>query len=147
VLDKLQQQDGPALMVGDGVNDAPVMGRAAVSIAMGRGADLAKAHADLVLLGSRLAALPQALELAQQTMLTIRHNIRWAYGYNAVAIPLAALGWVPPWLAAIGMSLSSLIVVVNSMRLLKPVRAASGAVARGGLPLPSPVPLTGSERA
>ena len=147
VLDRLQLQDGPALMVGDGVNDAPVLGRAAVSMAMGRGADLAQAHADLVLLGSRLAVLPQALELAQRTMSTIRHNIRWAYGYNAIAIPVAALGWVPPWLAAIGMSLSSLIVVVNSMRLLKPAPAASGDVVPADLSLESAAAVTGSERA
>ncbi|MCB1612454.1 MAG: cation-translocating P-type ATPase, partial [Xanthomonadales bacterium] len=77
----------------------------------------------------------------------IRHNIRWAYGYNAIAIPVAALGWVPPWLAAIGMSLSSLIVVVNSMRLLKPAPAASGDVVPADLSLESAAAVTGSERA
>ncbi|HWS25999.1 MAG TPA: heavy metal translocating P-type ATPase [Xanthomonadales bacterium] len=125
VLERLQAAHGPALMVGDGVNDAPVLGRAAVSVAMGQGADLAKAHADLILLGSRLRALPQALHLAQRSMAVIRQNIRWSYAYNALAIPAAALGLVPPWLAAIGMSASSIVVVWNSMRLLRVRRPAT----------------------
>ncbi len=119
VLEQVQSSSGPALMVGDGVNDAPVLGRAAVSAAMGQGADLAKAHADLILLGSRLSAIPDAMRLVRRTMATIRQNIHWAYAYNALAIPAAALGWVPPWLAAIGMSASSIVVVWNSMRLLR----------------------------
>ena len=121
-LEVLQRQ-GPALMVGDGVNDAPVLGCAAVSAAMGQGADLAKAHADLILLGSRLRMLPDALVLARRTMATIRQNIHWSYAYNALAIPAAACGLVPPWLAAIGMSASSIVVVWNSMRLLRLPRA------------------------
>lgn len=118
-LERAQASAGPALMVGDGINDAPVLGCAAVSAAMGQGADLAKAHADLILLGQRLCALPQAVTLARRTLQTIEQNLRWSYGYNAIAIPAAALGWVPPWLAAIGMSVSSLIVVWNSMRLAR----------------------------
>jgi P-type Cu2+ transporter len=128
VLEDLQQRMGPALMVGDGVNDAPVLARAAVSMAMGQGADLAKAHADLVLLSSRLRSLPAALRLARRTMAVIQQNIRWAYAYNAIAIPTAALGWVPPWLAAIGMSASSIVVVWNSMRLLRAERISVAAV-------------------
>lgn len=124
-LERLQAEGGPVLMVGDGINDAPVLGRATVSAAMGQGADLAKAHADLILLGQRLSALPQAHDLARRTLVTIRQNLRWSYGYNAIAIPAAALGWVPPWLAAIGMSVSSLIVVSNSMRLARKRRARS----------------------
>ncbi len=133
-IDALEQaqQQGPALMVGDGVNDAPVLGRAAVSAAMGQGADLAKAHADLILLGSRLRVLPQALALARRTMATIRRNIHWSYGYNALAIPAAACGLVPPWLAAIGMSASSIVVVWNSMRLLRVPRRGDAPVAAIG---------------
>ena len=137
-IDALEQaqQQGPALMVGDGVNDAPVLGRAAVSAAMGQGADLAKAHADLILLGSRLRVLPQALTLARRTMATIRQNIHWSYGYNALAIPAAACGLVPPWLAAIGMSASSIVVVWNSMRLLRvPRHAVAPATAIGAAPV------------
>ncbi len=143
VLERLQADHGPALMVGDGVNDAPVLGRAAVSVAMGQGADLAKAHADLILLGSRLQALPQALNLARRTMAVIRQNIRWSYAYNALAIPAAALGLVPPWLAAIGMSASSIVVVWNSMRLLRVRRP----VAAPGVLVNSAVAAPLSERA
>ena len=142
VLERLQAAHGPALMVGDGVNDAPVLGRAAVSVAMGQGADLAKAHADLILLGSRLNALPQALHLARRSMAVIRQNIRWAYAYNAIAIPAAALGLVPPWLAAIGMSVSSIVVVWNSMRLLRGRRLKGSA----GTAVQNPVVLSLSER-
>jgi Cu2+-exporting ATPase len=137
VLERMQAHASPALMVGDGVNDAPVLGRAAVSAAMGQGADLAKAHADLILLGSRLCAVPDAMRLARRTMAVIRQNIRWAYAYNALAIPAAALGWVPPWLAAIGMSASSIVVVWNSMRLL---REHSGAPVAGDALNAAPVP-------
>jgi Cu2+-exporting ATPase len=137
VVERMQVAGGPALMVGDGVNDAPVLGRAAVSVAMGQGADLAKAHADLILLGSRLCAVPEAMRLARRTMAVIRQNIRWSYAYNGLAIPAAALGWVPPWLAAIGMSASSIIVVWNSMRLLRERSRAPVAVdALNAAPVP-----------
>lgn len=138
VLERMQASAGPALMVGDGVNDAPVLGRAAVSAAMGQGADLAKAHADLILLGSRLGALPDAMRLARRTMAVIRQNIRWSYAYNALAIPAAALGLVPPWLAAIGMSASSIVVVWNSMRLLRgrTQTAVAGVVVASTSPVP-----------
>jgi P-type Cu2+ transporter len=105
-------------MVGDGINDAPVLGGAGVSIAMSRGSALALASADLILVGDSLRSLPAAIEVARRAKAIMRQNLLWAAGYNLTAMPLAALGWVPPWMAAIGMSLSSILVVLNSLRLM-----------------------------
>ncbi len=113
----LQDKGEVVCMIGDGVNDAPVLAQAQVSMAMSGGADLARTSCDIVLLGSRLLAITDAVLLAQRTMRIVRQNLAWSFAYNFLAIPLAVVGWVTPWMAGIGMSSSSLLVVLNALRL------------------------------
>ncbi len=113
----LQAQGHRVAMVGDGLNDAPVLAAADCAFAVNQATDLAKSSADAILLGQSLAPLDLAFDTAERCRRIIRQNIGWALGYNSLAVPLAAMGWVPPWAAAIGMSASSLLVVLNSLRL------------------------------
>ena len=116
-LSQLRAAGARVVAVGDGVNDAPVLAGADVAVAMSSGADLAQASSDIVLAGESLEALAGASSLVRQTRTILRQNQRWAIAYNVGAVPLAALGFVSPWLAALGMSLSSLLVVLNAMRI------------------------------
>ncbi|MDH3452347.1 MAG: heavy metal translocating P-type ATPase, partial [Gammaproteobacteria bacterium] len=117
IIEAAQSNGERIVMVGDGINDAPVLAGADTSIAPAHGATLAQTSADVIMLGDSLAPLTTAVAMSAQTMRIVRQNLTWAIVYNTLALPLAALGHVPPWAAAIGMSASSLIVVLNALRL------------------------------
>ncbi|WP_394425364.1 heavy metal translocating P-type ATPase [Vreelandella stevensii] len=116
-LRELQAQGERVVMIGDGINDVPVLAGADVAIAMNGATDLARTRADAVLMSPRLMRIHDAVDIAQATRRIMRQNMIWSVCYNFSALPLAAMGLIPPWLAAIGMSLSSLVVVGNALRL------------------------------
>ena len=123
-LRALQQQGHTVAMVGDGLNDGPVLAGANVSFAFGKAVPLAQSRSDFVVLGENIHAVADTVALARKTMRVVRQNLWWALAYNAACVPLAVAGYLPAWLAGLGMASSSLFVVFNALRLSRPNTAA-----------------------
>ncbi|HXF11341.1 MAG TPA: HAD-IC family P-type ATPase, partial [Desulfuromonadaceae bacterium] len=120
LVKELQAKGDRVAFVGDGINDAPALTRADLGIAVSRASDVARDAADIVLLKSDIEAVPEALDLARATLRTIKQNLFWAFFYNAIGIPFAALGFISPIFCAAAMGVSDLVVIGNALRLLKP---------------------------
>ena len=133
---RLQDEGRVVVMVGDGLNDAPVLAGADASFALGSGAEAAQLQADVVLVHGALAGILHTMEVARRALRLVRQNIAWALAYNALAIPAAALGWIGPWEAALAMGASSLTVLANALRPLQPEK--SWKASTSSFPSPSP---------
>jgi len=120
LLEEQRRHGHRVFAIGDGINDGPVLAAAQVSCAMGEGSAIAQSAADLLLVHEDLSVLPRAVATARRALRVMRQNLGWSLAYNLAAVPAAALGLVSPWLAALGMSLSSLAVVLNARRLAAP---------------------------
>lgn len=118
-LRAMQAQGHRVAMVGDGLNDGPILAGANVSFAFGQAVPLAQAQADFVILGGQLTSVVSTVKLARRTMAIVRQNLWWALAYNAACVPLAVMGLLPAWLAGLGMATSSLVVVLNALRLVR----------------------------
>lgn len=132
----LQQQGATIAMVGDGLNDGPVLARADVSFALGHGAPLTQSQSDFVVQSGRLSEVVQTVLQARRTLQIVKQNLWWAGGYNAISVPMAIVGWMPPWAAGLGMALSSFLVIGNAMRLGRIPMLATDPIT-----LPEPQPL------
>jgi Cu2+-exporting ATPase len=124
-LDKLnaikawQAQGERVVMVGDGINDAPVLAQADVSMTLGQAAALVQNRADVVIQGAQLVDIAHVRQIGKASLRVVKQNLMWALGYNVLAVPMAVSGLLAPWAAGLGMAISSLVVVANAMRLSK----------------------------